>query len=224
MSKKFLSNGEALPESLDNNDINQLFIEYKNGSLAARSKIIEHNLRLVIRAINEYFANTGYESTDLFSIGCYGLIKAVNSFDVDRNVSFSTYALRCICNELSLYLRKRKNNIEFISLNTVVNCDEEGIINTLEDRLPSKDNVAEEYETIELYRAIRNYVDQLDDRSKQIVEMYFGFNDDITYKQTDISKMFNMSSANVSIIISECVKKIGEQLDKNNYIVLKKKK
>ena len=100
---------ESLPPILTKEQTKQLFIECKNGNSEARNELINHNIALVINQVVKKFCTNNYDRRDLVSIGLIGLIKSVDTFDVNRNISFSTYATKCIDNEILMFLRRDKN-------------------------------------------------------------------------------------------------------------------
>lgn len=97
------------PKPLPKSELYDYLKKYSLGDVEAREKIIKHNIRLVINQVKKNFPNTPYERKELVSIGLIGLIKGVDTFDIEKKFAFSSYAIRCIDNEILMFLRKEKN-------------------------------------------------------------------------------------------------------------------
>ena len=121
----YIGGSDVLPQPLPRAKEREVLEAMKNGDLGAKSTLIEHNLRLVVY-IARRFENTGINIEDLISIGTIGLIKAVNTFKVDKNIKLATYASRCIENEILMHLRKTANQKGEISLDEPLNTDWDG--------------------------------------------------------------------------------------------------
>lgn len=220
MSNDLIVLGNNLPEPLSNNEMIELFKNYKNGSFTARDKLIHYNLRLVISIIFENYGNSNFEMQDLFSIGCEGLINAVDSFNLEKNIAFSTYATKCIHNKILLYFRRHKNDIQTVSIEKVINnnYDDE---KTISYYLKSKDNIIEDYEDKELNMLIKNYISSLDERKQKVIKLYFGMFDGNKYSQREIAKKIGVSRTMVCNIIKNFLLDIRKMLKKANYLVIK---
>lgn len=218
MANSFIFNGMNLPKALDKDETLKLFEEYKNGSFEARNKIVEHNMRLVASIVSNKVYAEYADKELLFSIGCEGLIKAVETFDLSKNIVFSTYATTCIYNEILMYLRKHKNDKYFISMETTIGNDKDGNEKTLEETLYSPDDLVIDYENSEIYSAIRDNVEKLDERTKKIIKLYYGFDNLPQHNQAQISDKLGISQSYVCRIISSTLEKIGNNLKQKNYI------
>ena len=116
----YVSKREVLPKALTNEEEEVLLQRLRNKDETARSELIEHNLRLVVY-IAKKFESSGADIDDLISVGAIGLIKAVQSYDVSKNIKLATYASRCIENEILMFIRKKtKQNYEFLKKNIIV--------------------------------------------------------------------------------------------------------
>lgn len=220
MLNNFIDLGSKLPEPLSNSEIRELFKQYKDGSLLARDKIIHYNLRLVISIIYEKYNYEILDMQELFSIGCEGLINAVDSFDLNQQIAFSTYATTCIYNKICLYFRKHKNDIQFISIeDTIPNNDSRE--NRIGDHVTSNDNFVEDYERQELDMLIKKYIINLDEREQKIICLYFGLYNDKNYTQRQISDKIGISRTMVCNIIKKFILNIRKMLNEENYLVLK---
>ena len=121
----YITANEALPNPLTPEEEAEVMAQLKEGKQAAKNTLIERNLRLVVY-IARKFDNTGIDVEDLISVGTIGLIKAVNSFDPDKNIKLATYASRCIENEILMYLRRMVRLRCEVSLDEPLNIDWEG--------------------------------------------------------------------------------------------------
>ena len=178
----------------------------------ARSALIEHNLRLVVY-IARKFDNTSVGVEDLISIGTIGLIKAINTFDVDKNIKLATYASRCIENEILMYLRRNNKTKMEVSIDEPLNVDWDGNELLLSDILGTDEDV--------IYRGIENEVERkllmnavskLSNREKTIVRLRFGLGtpDGQEMTQKEVASFLGISQS----YISRLEKKIMRQLKK----------
>ena len=138
----YLCNDKALPQALSETEEKNLIAMIETNPEYARQKLIEHNLRLVVY-IAKKFENTDTELEDLISIGSVGLIKAVNSFNADKNIKIATYASKCIENEILMHLRKISKIKQEVSLNEPLKSDSEGNELMLCDVVPSEEDTPE---------------------------------------------------------------------------------
>lgn len=144
------------------------------GDLAARNKLIEHNLRLVAHIIKKYYAQTA-EQEDLISIGTIGLIKGVSTYRPDKNVRLATYASRCIENEVLMFFRSQKKSAGDLSLSDSIDMDGEGNSLSLIDVLAEETDMLENVSMAELCRQARESVDRvLDKREAHIIRLRYG--------------------------------------------------
>lgn len=200
-----------LPKKLKAKEIQELFIEYKNGSQEARNKIISHNIRLVLYVLQRY-NNLEKIKDQLFEDGVLGLIKAVDTYDIDKKINFATYAIKCINNEILMFLRKNKNQ-QAISLNEIMYTKNEGADEiTLEEMLFDDSNLEEELENKELYKTINILVDNLPEREKEICKLHFGFYGKV-YTQIEIAEKLNLSQSYISRLIPKILSHLEYELN-----------
>ncbi|MCM1370550.1 MAG: sigma-70 family RNA polymerase sigma factor [Clostridium sp.] len=210
-----LLNSQKLPHKLSKEELNSLFEKFKqDGDFKAREKIIKHNIRLVLKIVsNLIFKNPSLtnEKDDLESIGLIGLIKSVDTFDIEKNILFSSYASKCITNELFMSFRKYNKYINGISINEFIN-EEENI--TIEDVLEDK---SEEFifniENKEEIKEMFTILDKLKDRDKEIMKLYFGLDNRKQLNHREIGKKLNISRSYVSRIISKNLKLMKDELE-----------
>ena len=177
----------------------------------ARDSLIEHNLRLVVY-IAKRFENTGAGIEELISIGTIGLIKAINTFNKDKNIKLATYASRCIENEILMFIRKSASQKREVSIDEPLSVDWDGNELLLSDVLGSdQDSVSRPMEEDEERRLIREAVKNLNERERVIIELRFGLSGDSELTQKEVADMLGISQS----YISRLEKKIMVELRKN---------
>ena len=170
----YIGGSDVLPPPLEREEEKKMLEEYARGSQEARAVLIERNLRLVVY-IAKKFENAGVNVEDLISIGTIGLIKAVNTFKVDKNIKLATYASRCIENEILMYLRRDVKRKSEVSLDEPLNVDWDGNELLLSDILGTDNDVVSTRIEEEVNRKLlRHALTKLSDREKQIMDMRFG--------------------------------------------------
>lgn len=205
-------------KKLENDEVIELFKQYDNGDLQAREKIINHNLKLVLNQVIKKFKLVMYDKDDLISIGMIGLIKAVDTFDISRKINFSTYAIKCINNEIYLVLRDLKKEIKSDSLNDIISTTEDANI-CLEDTLIDEDvNFVLDYEHKELILELNSQIEMLKDKEKEFVKMYFGFYDGIPKTLDEIGEIYNITRQRVNQVLLSAKTKIKRNLLQQNLI------
>ena len=178
------------------------------GDKDARNTLIEHNLRLVAHIVKK-FETKNIDSDDLIGIGTIGLIKAVDSYTKDKDTKITTYAAKCIQNEILMYFRSNKKNLNTVSLDDTIGYDKDGNIISLIDILEDQDNTLDDKihlkENIEL---LSKYLNKLNTREKEIISKRYGLNNTKEMTQKDISKELNISRSYVSRIEKRAITKI----------------
>ena len=189
--------GESLPPPLSPEE-EQSCVRLSKTSEAARNRLIEHNLRLVV-FIARKFENTGVLAEDLISIGTIGLIKAVNTFDPEKRIKLATYASRCIENEILMYLRRScKLKLE-VSLDEPLNVDWDGNELLLSDILGTDgEEVSRDLEDEVDRRLLRAALGRLDPRERRIVEMRFGLKEQPPRTQKQVADEMGISQSYIS--------------------------
>ncbi len=210
----FIGGGEALPAPLDPEEEKALIARYMQGDSAAKSLLIEHNLRLVVY-IAKKFENTNVDIEDLISVGTIGLIKAVNSFDDAKQIKLATYASRCIENEILMHLRKVIKTRKELSLDEPLNVDWEGNVLLLSDVLGTESDV--------IYKDIENDVEReiliasfnkLPPRERQIIKLRFGILGSPKKTQKEIADMFGISQSYISRLEKKVMSKLKKEMSK----------
>ena len=206
----------SFPEPLTKEEEN-LYVEKANlGDKEARSKLIEHNLRLVAHIVKKY-DNAKEDTDDLISIGTIGLIKGVDSYSKKKNTRLTTYAARCIENEILMYFRNNKKRSKDISINESIGYDKEGNEIAILDILKTPyDDFALDIHRDDNISDLKMYFNVLTDREKEIITERYGLdgNDEITQKE--IAKKLGISRSYVSRIEKRALTKILREFIKNN--------
>ena len=189
--------GESLPPPLSPEE-EKSCVQLSKTSEAARNRLIEHNLRLVV-FIARKFENTGVQAGDLISIGTIGLIKAVNTFNPEKKIKLATYASRCIENEILMYLRRScKLKLE-VSLDEPLNVDWDGNELLLSDILGTDgEEVSRELEDEVDRRLLWAALSRLSPRERRIVEMRFGLRGGREYTQKEVADRMGISQSYIS--------------------------
>ena len=172
----YIGGAEILPEPLDSQAEAECIRKLRNEQdETARNTLVEHNLRLVVY-IAKKFDNTGVGVEDLISIGTIGLIKAINSYNPEKNIKLATYASRCIENEILMYLRRNNKLKGEISLDEPLNKDSDGNELLLSDILGTEGDVTSRNIEDEVdKKLLKASISNLNEREKNIMEMRFGF-------------------------------------------------
>lgn len=187
------------------------------GDKEARNKLIEHNLRLVAHIVKK-FDNKNNDTDDLISIGTIGLIKGIDSYDLHKATRITTYAARCIENEILMYFRKNKKTLNNVSLNDCIGFDKDGDEITFIDILKENDNdISDMVHVKENITLLKKYINVLSDREREIIKMRYGIMGSDEYTQKEIAKKLKISRSYVSRIEKRAlVKMLREFLkDKN---------
>ncbi len=195
-----LDQPDSFPPPLDKETEAEMFTRLKDGDKEARNILIERNLRLVSHIIRKYYSS--YSSPDeLLSVGCLGLIKAVDSFKSERGTRFATYGARCVQNEILMYFRSQKKLQNEVSINDTIDVDKDGNPLTYLDIISVEENIAEEIELKSFTDCLQDMVDTvLDERQRQIIILRYGLCGYQPRTQKDVAKLLGISRSYVSRI------------------------
>ncbi|MEG2002814.1 MAG: RNA polymerase sporulation sigma factor SigE [Clostridia bacterium] len=210
----YICGNGALPMPLEAEEERKLLIDFRDGKAVNRDIIVEHNLRLVVY-IAKKFENTGVDTEDLISIGTIGLIKAVNSFDIEKNIKLATYASRCIENEILMYLRRISKTRTEISLDEPLNVDGEGNELLLSDILGTDPDIV--YKNIENNVEIEmlyGIMDKLNSKEKYILKMRFGLFGYEEMTQKEVADILGISQSYISRLEKKIINKIKREFQK----------
>lgn len=210
----YIGSTEVLPPPLKEKEESDLISRLDAGDMAVKATLIEHNLRLVVY-IAKKFENTGINIEDLVSIGTIGLIKAVNTFDPQKNIKLATYASRCIENEILMYLRRNLKNRGEVSLDEPLNVDWDGnelllsdILGTESDMIYKK--IEGEVEKSLLWQAMH----KLNGREKTIIQLRFGLAGEEEKTQKEVADILGISQSYISRLEKRILKRLQREIRK----------
>ena len=204
----FVGSTDILPEPLSKEEENRYVELSMNNDEYARNKLIEHNLRLVVFLAKKY-DNTGTDLEDLVSIGTIGLIKAIGTYRLDKNIKLATYASRCIDNEILMYLRKTKRKKTEVSFEDSLSYDSDGNELHLEDVLGTDKDIVTKGLDDELNRNLMlEEIEKLTPRDKEIIELRYGLNKRKEMTQKDVASLLGISQSYISRIEKKVIKKL----------------
>lgn len=212
----YIFSNDSLPAPLNDDDEKlylNMFDTVNDGY--ARSKLIEHNLRLVLY-IAKKFETPKTELEDLVSVGAIGLVKAVDSFKPDKNIKLATYASRCIENEILMHLRKVNKTLNEVSLDEPLSVDDEGSELVIADILPSGIDNYQEVEFEDQKKFLLNTLSTLSPREKNIMIMRYGLNGQDELTQKEVADLLNISQSYISRLEKKILKKLKISMLKNS--------
>ena len=204
----FVGSTDILPEPLSKEEEIKYVGMSMNNDMKARNKLIEHNLRLVVFLAKKY-DNTGTDLEDLVSIGTIGLIKAINTYRLDKNIKLATYASRCIDNEILMYLRKIKRKKSEVSFEDSLSYDAEGNELHLEDVLGTDKDIVTKGLDDELNKSIMlSEIEKLSSRDREIIELRYGLNQKNEMTQKDVANLLGISQSYISRIEKKVIRRL----------------
>ncbi len=210
----YFGGGDALPSPLDPLEEKRLLSLLSGGDADAKSKLIEHNLRLVVY-IAKRFENTNVDIEDLISIGTIGLIKAVNSFNEDKQIKLATYASRCIENEILMHLRKVSKVKNEMSLDEPLNVDYEGNVLLLSDVLGTENDIVSKGIESDVDKDILlQSFSKLSPREGEIIKMRFGILGTEKKTQKEIADMLGISQSYISRLEKKVMNRLKKEISK----------
>ena len=198
----------VFPEQLPKEIEDELIKKMKSGDKEARSKLIEHNLRLVAHIVKK-FETTNQDVDDLIGIGTVGLIKGIDSYHENKKVKLSTYAAKCAENEILMYFRADKKNSKNVSLYEEISYDKEGNKITIMDILKTEDiDYIDDIYKNDNIKLLKKYLEILTPREREIIEARYGLNGKDETTQKDIAKSLQISRSYVSRLEKRATTKI----------------
>ena len=203
-----------MPPPLSKEEESDLLEKYALGDMNARSILIERNLRLVVY-IAKKFESAGTNVEDLISIGTIGLIKAINTFKLDKNIKLATYASRCIENEILMHLRRTSKQKNEVSFDEPLNVDWDGNELLLSDILGTENDIV--YHRLEdevnkklLYGAMK----KLGPREKELMEMRFGIKSGKEMTQKEVADRLGISQSYISRLEKRIITRLQNEIKK----------
>lgn len=210
----YITSGDALPSPLTPEEEAEAMDKLRAGEQSAKNTLIERNLRLVVY-IARKFDNTGVDVEDLISVGTIGLIKAVNSFDPDKNIKLATYASRCIENEILMYLRRMVRLRCEVSLDEPLNIDWEGNELLMSDILGTEpDLVSKNLESSVEKQLLWNAIGKLGGREKEIMQMRFGLGGRKEKTQKEVADLLGISQSYISRLEKKIISRLKKEIAK----------
>lgn len=211
----YIGGSDVLPPPLEKEE-EELYIGRMTTDEAAKRVLIERNLRLVVY-IARKFENTGIYVEDLISIGTIGLIKAINTFNPEKNIKLATYASRCIENEILMYLRKNQNRRSEISIDEPLNVDWDGNELLLSDILGTDNDIIYRDIEDEVDRMLlKNAMEKLTKREKEIMIMRFGLNNQKEKTQKEVADILGISQSYISRLEKRIIKRLKKEMIRMN--------
>ncbi len=205
----------VFPDPLTPEEEEKCINEMLKGNQDARNKLIEHNLRLVAHIVKK-FDSKDISSDDLISIGTIGLIKGIDTFKNNKKTKITTYAARCIQNEILMYFRSNKNTNNIVSLNDSIGYDKEGneinLIDIIKDDGP---DILEKIHVKDNIELLNKYLNLLNNREKEIIIKRYGLNNEKEKTQKEIAKELKISRSYVSRIEKRALTKMLREFLKN---------
>ena len=210
----YIGGSDVLPPPLSKEEEGDLLEKYSTGDMNARSILIERNLRLVVY-IAKKFESAGTNVEDLISIGTIGLIKAINTFKLDKNIKLATYASRCIENEILMHLRRTSKQKNEVSFDEPLNVDWDGNELLLSDILGTENDIV--YHRLEdevnkklLYSAMK----KLGPREKELMEMRFGIKSGKEMTQKEVADRLGISQSYISRLEKRIITRLQNEIKK----------
>lgn len=212
-----VSGGQNFPPPLPPEEEYEYFKKAKQGDALAREKLIEHNLRLVAHIVKKYYTSNKNQE-DLISVGTIGLIKAIDSYDIENGTKFATYAGKCLQNEILMYFRAQRKTANEVSINETIDIDKDGNPLTYIDIIASEDTIADDLDIkIKSAKALKIINSELNDREKDIIVMRYGIGKERAITQREIAKKLGISRSYVSRIEKGALEKINELLSRPGF-------
>jgi RNA polymerase sporulation-specific sigma factor len=212
----YIGTGDVLPAPLERERERELLLALRDGDEQARATLIEHNLRLVVYLARR-FENTGINLEDLISIGTIGLIKGVNTFNVEKNIKLATYASRCIENEILMYLRKTNNQRGEVSFDEPLNTDWDGNELLLSDILGTEEDLVERPIQEDAQRQmLAQALCCLNDRERKIIAMRFGLSGHRESTQKEVADVMGISQSYISRLEKRIIIRLKKEMDRLN--------
>lgn len=209
----YIGGSQTLPPPLTQEEEEELLKKLENSDdEEAKKTLVERNLRLVVY-ISKKFENTGIEIEDLISIGTIGLMKAINTFNVSKNIKLATYASRCVENEILMYLRRTNKTKGEISIDEPLKQDGDGNELLLSDILGTENDITSKNIEDEVdKKLLRISMQKLNEREKHIMELRFGFNTGNEKTQKEVADMLGISQSYISRLEKKIIGKMKKEI------------
>ena len=212
----YVNTAQGFPKPLSAEEEKTLFLKMKAGDEKAREKLISHDLRLVAHIVKRY--TNSLEADDLLSVGTIGLVKAIDSFDYDKKVQLSTYAARCINNEILMLIRSNKKHKNVVSLNSLTSSNDEDKELELQDVIASDDEeIFAQVETNLTVQKVKNIIaTKRDEREQMVMKLRYGIDCDKSYTQKEIADKLGISRSYISRIENKALSVVREEYENDH--------
>lgn len=216
----YVDNVSCFPKPLTAQEEKECLEKYRNGDMDAKAKLVSHNLRLVAHIVKKY-SNSTKDADDLISVGAIGLIKAINTYVPNKGTQLSTYAARCIENEILMLFRVNKKHQGTVSLEQTLNAEKDGNDIVLSDLVADLEpDVMEQVEgNILTEKLISIIKDTLDEREFKILTLRYGIGGTVAYTQREVAKKLGISRSYISRIEKKALSLIKERVKKEKLFV-----
>ena len=205
--------GDSFPKPLGRAEEEEYLARWEKGDVEARNKLVEHNLRLVAHIIKKYYTQTD-DTDDLISIGTIGLIKGINTYRRDKGVRLTSYASRCIENEILMFFRSRRKSAGELSLSEAIETEDDGGALSLLDVVSEEQDLSERVCEKELCAQLRREMDRsLDDRERRILTLRYGLDGEKTHTQRETAELCAISRSYVSRLEKHALEKLRRELE-----------
>ncbi len=207
----FVNNNGSFPKPLTPEEERAYIERYRNGDREAYDMLVKHNLRLVAHIVKKY--NNAGEADDLISVGSIGLIKGIETFEPDKGCQLTTYAAKCIENEILMYIRANKKHKQAVSLFESVGTDKEGNDIALMDVIPQSGNSYDDIENNIVLEKVKEVMKRvLTDDEQDVINLRYGLNGTPAQTQSQVAKKLDISRSYVSRIEKRAIGKISKAI------------
>lgn len=208
----FVNSNGSFPKPLSPEEERKYFERYRNGDRDAYDVLVRHNLRLVAHIVKKY--NNAGEADDLISVGSIGLIKGIETFSPDKGCQLTTYAAKCIENEILMYIRANKKHRQAVSLYESVGTDKEGNDVALMDVIPQQENGYDNIENNIVLEKVKSVMKKvLSESEYEVISLRYGINGGAAQSQSQVAKRLKISRSYVSRIEKRAISKIAKAIN-----------
>ena len=205
--------GDSFPKPLSRAEEEECLARWEKGDVEARNKLVEHNLRLVAHIIKKYYTQTD-DTDDLISIGTIGLIKGINTYRRDKGVRLTSYASRCIENEILMFFRSRRKSAGDVSLSDAIETDDDSGGLSLLDVVSEEQDLSERICEKELCAQLRREMERtLDERERSILKLRYGLDGEEVHTQRETAALCAISRSYVSRLEKHALEKLRRALE-----------
>jgi RNA polymerase sporulation-specific sigma factor len=213
----YINNQSSFPKPLSADEEKELLVSVEKGDVESKNELINRNLRLVAHIVKKF--KQSEECDDLISVGCLGLIKAINTYKLNHGTQFSTYAARCIENEILMLLRANKKYKNDVSLSDPVGTDKDGNELTLMDLLSEKEDSVFKHvdKSIERDKFLNFIKEHLTSREYTVLCLRYGLKGERNYAQREVARFLKISRSYISRIEKKAIDKLKLAVKKGQF-------